>query len=83
MQRIFWMESNGRTLRSLAEELGLKQTPRHIVVFLPRYIEDELRRKELAYEGRQEEEIDETSFKFLHTEKGFVLEVASQRSKQE
>ena len=56
----------------------MKQPPPHIVVFLPRFVEDELLRKELAYAGRREEDIEKTAFKFLHTEKGFVLEVAAQ-----
>jgi hypothetical protein len=59
----------------------LKQPPPHIVVFLPKFIEDELLRKELAYAGRREEDIAETTFKFLHTEKGYVLEVAAQGTK--
>jgi RNA polymerase sigma factor (sigma-70 family) len=76
---IFLVETNNDSIRSLSEELGLKETPEQIVVFLPRFIEDELLRKELDYAHRPEEDIVETTFRFSRTKRGFDIEVTSQR----
>jgi RNA polymerase sigma factor (sigma-70 family) len=79
VDRLFWVEGNARSIRLLSEELGLKQVPRQIVVFLPKFVEDELLRKELAYEQRAEEDIAETTFQFFRSKKGFDIRVTSQR----
>jgi RNA polymerase sigma factor (sigma-70 family) len=76
---IFLVETNNDSIRSLSKELGLKETPEQIVVFLPRFIEDELLRKELDYAHRPEEDIVETTFRFSRTNRGFDIEVTSQR----
>ena len=76
---IFLVDTNSDSIRSLSKELGLKETPERIVVFLPRFIEDELLRKELDYAHRSEEDIVETTFRFSRTKRGFDIEVTSQR----
>jgi hypothetical protein len=76
---IFLVETNNDSIRSLSKELGLKETPEQIVVFLPRFIEVELLRKELDYAHRPEEDIVETTFRFSRTKRGFDIEVTSQR----
>jgi RNA polymerase sigma factor (sigma-70 family) len=81
-QGLFWVESDKTSLRSLAEELGLKQAPKHIVVSLPKFIEDELHRKELAFAHCPEKEIEETTFQFFRSKRGFDIQVASQRTRQ-
>jgi hypothetical protein len=83
-EHIFWIESNPRTLKSVAQALGLGAPPEHVIVFLPRYIEDELLRKELAHarckdRDIHEEDIAETEFKFRRTQTGYEITVASQR----
>lgn len=85
-EHIFWVDDSARSVRGLAKALGLKQPPPHLIVLLPRFVEDELLRKELAYARRHdkdihEEDILETTFKFSHTKAGFKLSVASQRRK--
>jgi RNA polymerase sigma factor (sigma-70 family) len=85
-ERVFWMEDNARSLRGLSKALGLGRPPQYLIVLLPRFVEDELLRKELAYARRHEkdiheEDILEATFKFSHTETGFNLTVASQRRK--
>jgi hypothetical protein len=74
-------DGDPRSVAPLSEALGLKGKPQVIVVFLPRYIEDELLRKELAHAKRQEEDIEETSFKLYRSKTGFQIKVASQNSK--
>jgi hypothetical protein len=83
VQHVFWMESDPASVRALAKALGLKKAPEHVVVFLPKYVEDVLLRKELAHRGRKEESIEETTFRFVRTEAGYQLRVASQRAREE
>ncbi len=83
VQHIFWLEGNARSVAGLAKALGLKKAPAHVVVFLPKYVEDVLLRKELAHAGRKEEEIAETTFRFERTKDGYKLRVADQRPREE
>jgi RNA polymerase sigma factor (sigma-70 family) len=75
----FLVESDTEAIKLLTKELGLKETPDHIVVFLPRFIEDELLRRELAFSHRPEKDIVETIFRFSRTDGGFDFKVTSQR----
>jgi hypothetical protein len=79
LDRLCWVEDNPRYIRLLAEELGLKQVPGQLVVFLPKFVEDELLRKELAYARRAEKDIGETVFEFFRSRQGFDVKVTSQR----
>lgn len=82
INHIFWMDDGAKSVRLLAKELGLKETPEHIVVLLPRFVEDELLRKELDFAHRPEKDVLETTFRFVQTKRGFDIKVASQRAKQ-
>ncbi len=44
--------------------LGLRATPPHMVAFFPQAVEDDLLRKELNFQGRQEEDITQTRFRW-------------------
>jgi Sigma-70, region 4 len=79
MDHIFLLETAEVPIQMLTKELGLKEPPEHIVVFLPRLVEDELRRKELDFSHRPEKEIVETTFLFSRSERGFDIRVTSQR----
>jgi len=79
MDHIFLLETAKESIQMLTKELGLKETPEHIVVFLPRLVEDELRRKELDFSYRPEKEIVETTFQFSRSKRGFDIQVTSQR----
>jgi RNA polymerase sigma factor (sigma-70 family) len=81
MERIFWVESDPRSIRALSKALGLRPVPRLIVVLFPQYIEDELLRKELAFAKRKEGDIEETTFRFFRTRTGFRIKAVSQRAK--
>jgi hypothetical protein len=80
IHRIFWVESNNTSVRLLSKELGLKRPPDHIVVSLPKFIEDELFRKEFAFSRRPEEDIEETTFQFFRSKRGFDIKVTYQRT---
>jgi hypothetical protein len=84
VKHIFWLEDNADSVASLAKALGIKPVPKHIVVFLPKYVEDELLRKELAdarerRENIKEENILETQFEFVQTKRGYDIKVSAQR----
>src|SRR5262249_51980096 len=79
INHIFMMESNKESIQLLLKELGLNEIPEHIFVFLPRFVEDELRRKELDVSHRPEKDIVETTFRFSQTKRGFDIKVTSQR----
>jgi RNA polymerase sigma factor (sigma-70 family) len=81
VRHIFWLEEDPRSVGGLAKALGLKKAPGHVVVFLPKYVEDVLLRKELAHAGRKEENIEETTFRFERTKDGYKLRVSSQRAR--
>jgi hypothetical protein len=65
--RIFWMDDNQESVKSMSAELGLTQMPWRLIAFFPDRIEDELARKEKLYGkayGREtEEDIRETVFR--------------------
>lgn len=65
--RIFWMDDNVESVRSIATELGIAKAPWRLIAFFPDKIENELLRKEKAYGkiyGREtEDDIRETVFR--------------------
>jgi RNA polymerase sigma factor (sigma-70 family) len=81
--RLFWIENSTKALTGLGKVLGWKEVPKHMVVFFPRYVEDDLLRKELAFANRKEEEIQETEFRIRRTATGFDVEVVGQKAKED
>jgi RNA polymerase sigma factor (sigma-70 family) len=77
--RLFWIENSTKALIGLGKVLGWKEVPKHMVVFFPRYVEDDLLRKELAFANRKEEEIQETEFRIRRTATGYDVEVVRQK----
>jgi hypothetical protein len=75
LEGLFWLEESAGSLRSLAKALGLDRTPERVVVWLPRYVEDEMARKARAFAGRKEEDVGQTHFKFIRGDTGFELVV--------
>jgi WD40 repeat protein len=63
INRIYWMETDKKSVSALAKTLGLKQTPPFVVVFFPEELEKQLRAKETSQYPGAEEDIEETSFK--------------------
>jgi RNA polymerase sigma factor (sigma-70 family) len=81
--RLFWIESSKKALTGLGKVLGWKEVPKQMVVFFPRYVEDDLLRKELAFANRKEEEIQETEFRIRRTATGYDVEVVGQKAKED
>jgi RNA polymerase sigma factor (sigma-70 family) len=86
-QHIWFVERDVSSVGALSKALGLQPVPNLVVIFLPKFIEDELRRKSLAHAQRRgrsitEDSIEQTSFKLARTESGWDLQVASQTVKK-
>lgn len=80
IQAIYWVETDPSSVERLAKTLGIEKPP-YLVVFFPQHVEDELLRKEWAYTGRSEEDIEETRFQVKPTRTGYDLNVVAQSLK--
>src|SRR5262245_17484826 len=69
-QQFTWVDADEESVARLAKALQLEQVPRYFVTFIPRKLEEELLRKELAFGGRKAEDISETRFKVVPSGKG-------------
>jgi hypothetical protein len=84
IQRIFWNDTDPRSITSLSMALGLRPVPPHIVAFFPEKLEQELLRKELEFGRRRkanitEDDIHETRFKVVQRGGTYEALVESQR----
>lgn len=65
--RIFWMDDDPESIRTICEELQIPVSPIRVIAFFPEAIEEELLRKERAYGRRfgrvQEDDFVETTFR--------------------
>jgi hypothetical protein len=78
LKRIFWVDNRPDSVRPLAEALGVKPAPDHLVAFFPQELEDELLKKELKFNGLKEDEIKETRFRVMKRGNGYVPIVVEQ-----
>ncbi|HLJ93887.1 MAG TPA: hypothetical protein VKU02_11930 [Gemmataceae bacterium] len=63
LNRIYWVDDKPQSVHSLAQALGIRPVPDHVVAFFPPELEKELLEKELkAFRGK-EDDIAETTFK--------------------
>jgi serine/threonine protein kinase len=62
LNRIFWIDDKPESVAPLAQALGIRPIPPHIVAFFPVELEQELLRRELAYRNGSEDDILETKF---------------------
>ncbi len=84
--RIFWMDDNADSVRSIASELGIADVPWRVIAFFPASIEEELVRKEHAYGlvyGREsEDQILETVFQVTDHYGDIGISVVRQEGKK-
>jgi hypothetical protein len=83
IQRIFWIDDGAESVKRLAKALQLKETPKHVVAFFPEKLEKDLLEKERKFDGRKEDEIQETRFKVVAKGKSFDVVVTEQKPKKE
>jgi RNA polymerase sigma factor (sigma-70 family) len=80
--RLYWLDDRPASMAELSKAVGWKEVPKRMVVFLPRFVEDTLLRKEMAFANRKEEEIEETRFRIRHLASGYDIEVVSQSARE-
>lgn len=78
IDRISWSDRDPRSVGQLMQALGLDLRPDHFYAFMPAELEQKLLRLELAFAGRQEEQIDRTHFRVVRTGARFDVIVAEQ-----
>lgn len=81
IDRFYAIDSKPESVRALADALGLSGQLTHLVIFLPRDVEEDLYRKELAYRGTPEDRIAETQFRGLWRGRKYEFQVTDQRVK--
>jgi hypothetical protein len=59
-RKVRWKNANHEEMVTLAKVLDLPETPPFTVIYLPSALEADMARKELAYEGRPESDIQKT-----------------------
>jgi hypothetical protein len=82
IQRIFWVDNKPDSVRSLAQALQLDRVPPWFAAFFPETLERELLRKELAFQGRREEDIRRTFFRLERKGTGYEPVVVGQEPRK-
>jgi len=59
-KKVRWKNDNQREMASLGQALGLKFLPPYAVIYLPKELEADMARRELAHDNRKEHEIAKT-----------------------
>lgn len=62
---IYWIDDKPDSVQQLAQALGLDFQPERVGAFFPKELENRLLQKELAYQGKREEQIRETQFQIV------------------
>lgn len=79
LNRIFWTDSDPKSVGTLAKALGLATTPKAVTAFFPHKLEQELLKKELEFHHVKDEwQIRETIFAVVRHGKGYEVKVESQ-----
>jgi hypothetical protein len=79
--RIYWVDDKPQSVRSLLSAIGVNGYASHFVAFMPRELEEELARKELAFHGLTEDQIYETKFKVYREGGKYNVKVVDQKKK--
>ena len=79
IQRIYWIDDRPESVGPLANALGLRPVPHHVVAFFPVELEQKLLKLELNYRNKGESEIRETKFRIVRAGTSYEPRVESQR----
>jgi hypothetical protein len=83
--RIFWMDDDPVSIRTICDELGIAPGPVRVIAFFPESLEEELLRKERAYGQRfgrsHEDEFVETVFRVTNSYGQMEIRVVRQIGK--
>lgn len=82
LNRVWYTNRTPAACLAIADELGLSSRPELFAIFIPRELEDEMFRKELAYAGRNEAELNRlkmsTTFEINRRGAGWEVRVREQ-----
>ena len=83
LNRVWFFDRNRDSVQALSKFLGYATPPRFIALFIPRDLEDELLRKELAYKNKKEDQLEgwETTFEVSRVGDKFNARVLEQKKK--
>jgi hypothetical protein len=79
MNRIYWVDYSRESADSVASELALDIVPSAVVAFFPQDLEADLLKKELAFRGRKEEDIEYTRFSITFSGGKAAIKVTEQQ----
>jgi hypothetical protein len=82
MKTMYWIDDAEDSVKSLTKALGRWETPTYVVAFFPEKLEQDLLRKESAFAGRKEADIEETKFQVMKSKDGYEIRVVSQKAKK-
>jgi hypothetical protein len=80
IKRISWVDDKPESVAGLARALGI-QAPQYFIAFFPQELENELARLERDYQGRNEDDIEETRFIVKREDDGYHAHVVAQTPK--
>jgi hypothetical protein len=69
--KVRWKNDNQKEMAALVKVLNLPEVPPFTVIYLPSDLEADMARRELAYQGRQENEIHQTVWDVRQRDGGF------------
>ena len=80
IKRISWVDDKPESVAGLARALGI-QPPQFVIAFFPTELESDLARLERDYQGRNEDDIEETRFVVERAADGYHARVVAQTPK--
>ena len=80
--QIQFLDTEPKSVRGVADALGMTQAPRRFYAFFPRELEEDLARKETGYRNRKAEDIAETVFRVTVRGGQYDIAVAEQTPKR-
>jgi hypothetical protein len=80
IKRISWVDDKPESVAGLARALGIAP-PQFFIAFFPQELENELARLERDYQGRNEDDIEETRFVVERAADGYHARVVAQTPK--
>ena len=82
IQRIWWIDENSASVKSLMRAMGLPGDPARVVAFIPPELEEEIAKKELDFHHLKEEQIYETKFEVKQVGNKYEVRVTDQAAKK-
>lgn len=79
---LYFVDDAPHSVRGVSKELGLDFIPPEMIAFFPKDVEEELAQKSIAYKGRREEDIAQTTFSITVIGGKYDIKVTGQIAKR-